>query len=243
MTQTYSRYLTRPYDYGTGSVDRGYEAIREFLTRKEPFWSASSWYGVSNDLNKRQNGICSSRRSLVPRQQRFGNTQDHWWRDSCTCGNRFGLKAGNNKRQQQTHALTIQKELDTRGFFNSVTTLIFICICRIMQWLNGKQVDFIVLARQPIACPTRTLLLRRVTVNLICFSGCLPSGKRAGDILLQTLQYLRRSLEPTRAWNVSGKNMPRFRNITCYAKNKLIRILGFLISNDHRNDSKKKQMR
>ena len=104
------------------------EALRKFLKREGTCLVLGPHHdvGFSEDLNQRQMEYKHHGDPLVPRQQRFGKyTRSLMKGLGVPVENRFGLRPATIKGTTKLMPLTVEPELDKRGWLNGVTTFNF----------------------------------------------------------------------------------------------------------------------
>ncbi|MFL5809423.1 MAG: hypothetical protein ACJ749_07860 [Flavisolibacter sp.] len=163
------------------------EAVRQFLTREGTCLIIGPHHdvGTSTDMKERQMEYAHHGDPLVPRQQRFGQyTRSLMKGLGVPVENRFGLRPATINGTNQLVPLSIEKDIDKRGFLNGVTTFNF--HMHLPHYAvteeNGKSIH--VLARQPIDMSHPHPFIEAGNSEFNMFLWMPPSGERAGDILL-----------------------------------------------------------
>ena len=137
--------------------------------------------------------------ALVPRQQRFGlYTRSLMKGLGIPVENRHGLRPLRDPETKKLAPLSIDRDLDTKGWLKGVTTFNF--HMHLPHYAVTDNSDAVrVLARQPIDMSKPHLFTQEGTRNSTCSSGCLPRRSRGGRALrrLDHLQHaVRRRREP-----------------------------------------------
>jgi hypothetical protein len=163
------------------------ESVRRFLTREGTCLILSPHHdvGVSDDLKERQMEYTHHGDPLVPRQQRFGKyTRSLMKGLGVPVENRYGLRPATIKGTNQLVPLSVEKELDKRGFLNGVTTFNFHLHLPHYAVTEDDGKSILVLARQPIDMTNPHPFIEAGNREFNMFLWMPPSGNRAGDILL-----------------------------------------------------------
>ena len=122
---------------------------------------------------------------LVPRQQRFGKyTRSLMKGLGVPVENRFGLRPATIKGTNKLTPLSIEKDLDTRGLLNGVSTFNFHMHLPHYAVTTDDTKLIRVLARQPIDLSKPHPFIEAGNKEFNMFLWMPPSGERAGDILL-----------------------------------------------------------
>jgi len=161
-------------------------AVRHFLAREDSCLLLGPHHdvGVSDDLNERQMEYVHHGDALVPRQQRFGGfTRSLMKGLGVLVDNRYGLRPATIKETNRIAPLSIDKDLDTRGWLKGVTTFNFhMHLPHYALTTNSDSVK--VLARQPIDLSRPHPFTEAGNRE---FNACIwipPGGDRAADILM-----------------------------------------------------------
>ena len=163
------------------------EAVRQFLEREGTCLILGPHHdvGVSENLKERQMEYAHHGDPLVPRQQRFGKyTRSLMKGLGVPIENRYGLRPATVKGTTQLAPLTINRELDTRGWLNGVTTFNFHMHLPHYAVTTEDPNLIHVLARQPIDMSNPHPFTEAGNTEFNMFLWMPPSGKRVGDILL-----------------------------------------------------------
>src|SRR5215813_4182521 len=99
------------------------DAVKQFLKREGTCLILGPHHdvGFSEDMNQRQMEYLHHGDPLVPRQQRFGKyTRSLMKGLGVPVENRYGLRPATVKGTTQLEALSIDRDLDTRGFLKGV---------------------------------------------------------------------------------------------------------------------------
>jgi len=163
-------------------------AVREFLARENSCLLLGPHHdvGVSPDLEERQMEHLHHGDALVPRQQRFGKyTRSLMKGLGIPVENRFGLRPALSKETKKIAPLSINRDLDTRGWLAGVTKFNFhmhLPHYAVTAPQDDKSVK--VLARQPIDLSRPHPFTEAGNREFNAFLWLPPSGDRAGDILM-----------------------------------------------------------
>ena len=104
------------------------DAVQRWLTREGTCLVLGPHHdvGISADMNERAMEYAHHGEPLVPRQQRFGKyTRSLMKGLGVPVENRYGLRPGVVKGTRQIAPLTINRDLDTRGWLEGVTNFSF----------------------------------------------------------------------------------------------------------------------
>ncbi len=163
------------------------EAVRQFLTREGTCLLLGPHHevGVGDDLKERQMEYLHHGDALVPRQQRFGKyTRSLMKGLGIPVENRYGLRPATTKGTHKIAPLSIDRDLDTRGWLKGVTTFNFHMHLPHYALTTGDANSVKVLAKQPIDLSRPHPFTEAGNRE---FNACVwipPSGNRAGDILM-----------------------------------------------------------
>ena len=141
--------------------------------------------GASDDLKVRSMEYRHHGDRLVPRQQRFSTYARSLLKGlGIPVINRWGLRPATLPGTRQTVPLSIASDLDARGWFNDVKTLVFHQHLPHYEVTSDDPKAIHVLARQPIdtSKPHPFTEAGNTEFNMVLWMP--PSGKRAGDIIL-----------------------------------------------------------
>jgi hypothetical protein len=162
-------------------------ALRNFLKREGTCLILGPHHdvGVSDNLKERQMEYAHHGDPLVPRQQRFGKyTRSVMKGLGVPVENRYGLRPATVEGTTRTVPLSVTKDLDTRGWMTDVTTFVFHMHLPHYAVTTHDQKAIQVLARQPIDMSKPHPFTEAGNREFNMFLWMLPSGERAGDILL-----------------------------------------------------------
>jgi hypothetical protein len=163
------------------------EAVRRWLSREGTVLVLGPHHdvGVSMDLNERAMEYAHHGDPLVPRQQRFGKyTRSLMKGLGVPIENRYGLRPGVIAGTTQIAPLTINRDLDTRGWLNGVTNVSFHKHLPHYAITTGDASAVHILARQPIDLSKPHPFTEAGNTEFNSFVWMPPSGSRAGEILL-----------------------------------------------------------
>jgi hypothetical protein len=163
------------------------EAVRQFLTREGTCLILGPHHdvGVSADLKERAMEYAHHGDPLVPRQQRFGKyTRSLMKGLGVPVENRYGLRPATVKGTNQIAPLTAMKDLDTQGFLSEVTTFNFHPHLPHYALTTEDTKSIRLLATQPVDMSRPHPFTEAGNREFNSFIWMLPSGSRAGDILL-----------------------------------------------------------
>jgi len=163
------------------------DALRQFLSRAGTCLVLGPHHdvGASDDLKERQMEYLHHGDALVPRQQRFGKyTRGLMKGLGIPVENRFGLRPALSKETKKIAPLSINRDLDARGWLAGVTKFNFHMHLPHYEVTTVDSKAVRVLARQPIDLSRPHPFTEAGNRE---FNTCLwlpPSGDRAGDILM-----------------------------------------------------------
>jgi hypothetical protein len=163
------------------------EALREWLTREGTCLLIGPHHdvGVSESPDERAMEYTHHGDALVPRQQRFGRyTHSLMKALGIPVENRYGLRPGVVSGTRQIAPLTINRDLDTRGWLEGVTNFSFHKHLPHYATPEGATPAVHVLAKQPIDLSNPHPFTAAGNREFNAFLWMPPAGKRAGDILL-----------------------------------------------------------
>ena len=163
------------------------EALKEFLKREGTCLIIGPHHdvGVSENLEQRQMEYAHHGDPLVPRQQRFGKyTRSLMKGLGVPVENKFGLRPATIKGTTKLTPLSIDKDLDTKGLLNGVSTFNF--HMHLPHYaVTAEDNNLIrVLARQPIDLSKPHPFIEAGNTEFNMFLWMPPSGERVGDILI-----------------------------------------------------------
>ena len=162
------------------------EAVRAFLTREGTCLVLGPHHdvGVELDRDQRQKEYRHHGDALVPRQQRFGKyTRSLMKGLGVPVENRYGLRPAVVPGTTRIAPLAANRDLDTRGWLNGVTSFNFHMHLPHYALMDGAS-GVHVLARQPIDLSNPHPFTEAGNREFNTFLWLPPSGTRAGDILM-----------------------------------------------------------
>lgn len=163
------------------------EAIKDFLKREGTCLVLSPHHdvGFSEDLNQRQQEYKHHGDPLVPRQQRFGKyTRSLMKGLGVPVENRFGLRPATVNGTNRLMPLSVEPELDVRGWLKGVPTFNFHMHLPHYAVTTDDTKLIHVLAKQPVDITKPHPFIEAGNTEFNMFLWMPPSGERAGDILL-----------------------------------------------------------
>jgi hypothetical protein len=163
------------------------EALRHFLEREGTCLVLGPHHdvGVSENLDQRQMEYKHHGDPLVPRQQRFSKyTRSLMKGLGVPVENRFGLRPATIKGTTKLMPLTVEPELDKRGWLTGVPTFNFHMHLPHYAVTTEDPGLIHVLAKQPVDMSNPHPFTEAGNTEFNMFLWMPPSGKRAGDILL-----------------------------------------------------------
>ncbi len=164
--------------------------LREWLKREGTCLMIGPHHdvGFSDDMKQRQMEYAHHGDALVPRQQRFGRyTRSLMTALGVPVMNQFGLRPALVKGTTQIAPLSINRDLDTGGLLNGVTTFNFHPHLPHYAMTTNDAKGVHVLARQPIDLDRPHPFTAAGNTE---FNSCVwmpPRDERAGHILLADL--------------------------------------------------------
>ena len=162
------------------------EALRQFLAREGTCLVLGPHHdvGVLEDPEVRQMEYRHHRDALVPRQQRFGlYTRSLMKALGIPVENRHGLRPLRDPASKKLAPLSINRDLDTKGWLKGVETFNFHMHLPHYAVTSDDRESVHVLARQPIDTSRPHPFTEAGNTE---FNMCLwmpPAGDRAGDVL------------------------------------------------------------
>lgn len=162
-------------------------AIREWLKKEGTCLVLSPHHdvGFSEDLQQRQMEYKHHGDPLVPRQQRFGKyTRSLMEGLGVPVINKFGLRPATVNGTTQLVPLSINKDFDTRGMLNGVSTFNFHMHLPHYEVTTNDSKLISVLAKQPIDMTNPHPFIEEGNTEFNMFLWMPPNGERVGDILL-----------------------------------------------------------
>jgi hypothetical protein len=163
------------------------EAMRNFLKREGTCLILGPHHdvGVSADVKERQMEYAHHGDPLVPRQQRFGKyTRSVMKGLGVPVENRYGLRPATIKGTTRTVDLSVNRDLDKRGWMTDVNTFVFHMHLPHYALTTEDPNAIHVLARQPVDLSRPHPFVEAGNREFNMFLWMPPSGERAGDILL-----------------------------------------------------------
>lgn len=189
------------------------EAIREWLKREGTCLMIGPHHdvGFSDDLKQRQMEYEHHGDALVPRQQRFGQyTRSLMKALGVPVINQFGLRPAIVKGSTQIAPLSINKDLDSLGLLNAVTTFNFHPHLPHYAVTDDGAKSVVVLSRQPVDLDRPHPFTAAGNTE---FNSCLwmpPKAERAGHILLADSTIFTTLFGGTDSLKRFWKNLARF---------------------------------
>jgi hypothetical protein len=162
------------------------EAVRQFLSREGACLLLGPHHevGAADDLKEREIEYLHHGDALVPRQQRFGKfTRSLMKGLGIPVENHYGLRPAIDKTTKKIAPLSINHDLDPRGWLNGVSRFNFHMHLPHYE-VMGNTAAVKVLATQPIDTSRPHPFTRSGNRE---FNACVwipPSGDRGGDILM-----------------------------------------------------------
>jgi hypothetical protein len=162
------------------------DAVRRWLTREGTVLILGPHHdvGISADLNERAMEYAHHGDALVPRQQRFGKyTRSLMKGLGVPVENRFGLRPGVVEGTRQIAPLTINRDLDKRGWLEGVTHFSFHKhLPHYAVTTDGNSVH--VLGRQPIDLSKPHPFTEAGNSAFNSFVWMPAEGAQGGEVLL-----------------------------------------------------------
>jgi hypothetical protein len=161
------------------------EAVRAFLKREGTCLLLGPHHdvGVSPDLEERAMEYAHHGDALVPHQQRFGKfTRSLMKGLGIPVENRFGLRPAKDRITNKIAPLSIDRDMDTRGWLKGVTTFNFHMHLPHYDVTDGQS-SVKVLGKQPIDVSKPHPFTEAGNREFNAFLWIPPEGDRAGDIL------------------------------------------------------------
>jgi len=163
------------------------EAVREWLGREGTCLVLGPHHdvGISLDLNERAMEYAHHGDPLIPRQQRFSKyTRSLMAGLGVPVENRYGLRPGLVPGTSRIAPLTVNRDLDTRGWLNGVSNFSFHKHLPHYAVTTDDSLAVRVLASQPIDLSRPHPFTEAGNREFNSFVWMPPAGKRAGEILL-----------------------------------------------------------
>jgi hypothetical protein len=163
------------------------EAVNAFLSREGTTLILGPHHdvGVTDDPGVREMEHRHHRDALVPRQQRFGGyTRSLMKALEIPIENRWGLRPDRDKTTKEMVPLSINHDLDTRGFLTDVTTFNFHMHMPHYEVTTDSEKSVHVLAKQPIDMSRPHPFTEAGNREFNAFIWLPPTGNRAGDVVM-----------------------------------------------------------
>jgi hypothetical protein len=163
------------------------EALKQFLKREGTCLVLSPHHdvGVSDNMKERQMEYAHHGDPLVPRQQRFGKyTRSLMKGLGVPVENKYGLRPATVNGTNKLTPLSIEKDLDTLGLLNGVSTFNFHMHLPHYAVTTEDSKLIRVLARQPIDLSKPHPFIEAGNKEFNMFLWMPPTSERAGHILL-----------------------------------------------------------
>ena len=163
------------------------EAVRAFLAREGTCLILGPHHdvGVTTDVKQLNMEYAHHGDALVPRQQRFGKyTRSLMQGLGVPVENRWGLRPAMLNGGRRIAPLSIDRDLDTRGWLNGVTSFNFHMHLPHYAVLVDDPAAVRVLGRQPIDLTRPHPFIEAGNTEFNSFLWLPPAGKRAGEILM-----------------------------------------------------------
>jgi len=140
--------------------------------------------GISMDMNERAMEYAHHGDALVPRQQRFGKYTRALMKGlGVPVDNRYGLRPGVIPGTRQIAPLTINRDLDRRGWLNGVTNFSF--HKHLPHYaVTGESKSVHVLGQQPIDLSKPHPFTEAGNTEFNSFVWMPAAGNRGGEVLL-----------------------------------------------------------
>jgi len=163
------------------------EALQKFLSREGTCLILGPHHdvGASADLKQRDMEYAHHGDALVPRQQRFSTYARSLMKGlGVPVENRFGLRPATTPGTMRTVPLSVNSDLDKRGWMDGVKTFVFHMHLPHYAVVGRNGDEIHVLARQPVDMTRPHPFIESGERLFNMFLWMPPSGKRGGDILL-----------------------------------------------------------
>jgi len=163
------------------------EAVRQWLTREGTCLVLGPHHdvGMSMNMDERAMEYAHHGDALVPRQQRFGKyTRSLMAGLGVPVENRYGLRPGLVAGTSQIAPLTINRDLDTRGWLNGVTNFSFHKHLPHYAVTTDDASAIKVLGTQPIDMSKPHPFTEAGNREFNSFVWMPPKDRRAGEVLL-----------------------------------------------------------
>ena len=176
-------HMVTEQEASAGEID----AMRNFLKREGTCLILGPHHdvGVSADVKERQMEYKHHGDPLVPRQQRFGKyTRSVMKGLGVPVENRYGLRPATLEGTTKTVDLSVNRDLDKRGWMTDVQTFVFHMHLPHYAVTTDDPATIHVLARQPVDTSRPHPFVEAGNREFNMFLWMPPRGDRAGDILL-----------------------------------------------------------
>jgi hypothetical protein len=163
------------------------EAVRDWLRREGTCLVLGPHHdvGISADMTARAMEYAHHGDALVPRQQRFGKyTRSLMAALGVPIENRYGLRPGVVPGTTRIAPLTVNRDLDTRGWLDGVSNFSFHKHLPHYAVTSTNGTDVRVLATQPIDLSRPHPFTEAGNREFNSFVWMPPAGARGGEILL-----------------------------------------------------------
>lgn len=163
------------------------EAVRDWLRREGTCLVLGPHHdvGISADMTARAMEYAHHGDALVPRQQRFGKyTRSLMAALGVPIENRYGLRPGVVPGTTRIAPLTVNRDLDTRGWLDGVSNFSFHKHLPHYAVTSTNGTDVRVLATQPIDLSRPHPFTEAGNREFNSFVWMPPAGTRGGEILL-----------------------------------------------------------
>jgi hypothetical protein len=163
------------------------EAVRQWLDREGTCLVLGPHHdvGSSLDMSERAMEYAHHGDALVPRQQRFGKyTRSLMSGLGVPVENRYGLRPGVVAGTSTIAPLTVNRDLDTRGWLDGVTNFSFHKHLPHYAVTTDDTAAIKILATQPIDLSRPHPFTQAGNREFNSFAWMPPAGTRAGEILL-----------------------------------------------------------
>ena len=163
------------------------EALKKFLEREGTCLVLGPHHdvGVTNDPKQQEMEYLHHGDALVPRQQRFGKyTRSLMKALNVPVENRYGLRPAVVSGTNRIAPLSINRDLDTRGWLTGVTSFSFHMHLPHYAVTASDEKAVKVLGRQPIDMARPHPFTQAGEKEFNSFLWLPPSGQRAGEILM-----------------------------------------------------------
>ena len=162
------------------------DALRAFVAREGTCLILGPHHdvGASDDLRERAMEYAHHGDALVPRQQQFSTYTRSLMRGlGVPVENRYGLRPATHPGSNRTVPLSVNADLDPRGWMQDVKTFVFHMHLPHYAVTAGED-QIRVLARQPVDMSRPHPFTAAGNSEINMFLWMPPAGKRGGDILL-----------------------------------------------------------